>query len=312
MKLVTYVAETPFGPVDRLGALDGDRVVDLSAAYEAEQLASRGHAAAVLAPHVVPPTLIGLLQLEDIGMAAARVALDHARSVGGFSSPATSVRLRAPLPRPTSLRDFMLVEEHIRGTGLQVPDVWHEMPIYWKGNADAVFGPEDEIRWPAYTEKLDYELEMSIVIGKQARGLSVEDAPAVIAGYTIFNDWSARDIQMREMALQLGPGLGKDFATSMGPCLVTPDEIDPFSVAMEARVNGEIWSSGTLGAMKFSFAEMVAHVSQEQTLMPGDVLGSGTIGRGCGLELDRWINPGDIVELEVEGIGVLRNRVVRP
>ena len=312
MKLVTYVAETPFGPVDRLGALDGDRVVDLSAAYEAEQLASRGHAAAVLAPHVVPPTLIGLLQLEDIGMAAARVALDHARSVGGFSSPVTSVRLRAPLPRPTSLRDFMLVEEHIRGTGLQVPDVWHEMPIYWKGNADAVFGPEDEIRWPAYTEKLDYELEMSIVIGKQARGLSVEDAPAVIAGYTIFNDWSARDIQMREMALQLGPGLGKDFATSMGPCLVTPDEIDPFSVAMEARVNGEIWSSGTLGAMKFSFAEMVAHVSQEQTLMPGDVLGSGTIGRGCGLELDRWINPGDIVELEVEGIGVLRNRVVRP
>ena len=133
MKLVTYVAETPFGPVDRLGALDGDRVVDLSAAYEAEQLASRGHAAAVLAPHVVPPTLIGLLQLEDIGMAAARVALDHARSVGGFSSPVTSVRLRAPLPRPNSLRDFMLVEEHIRGTGLQVPDVWHEMPDLLEG-----------------------------------------------------------------------------------------------------------------------------------------------------------------------------------
>ena len=312
MKLVTYVAETPFGPIDRLGALDGDRVVDLSAAYEAEQLATRGHGAAVLAPHVVPPTLLGLLQLEDIGMAAARVALDHARSVGGFSSPVESVRLRAPLPRPNSLRDFMLVEEHIRGTGLQVPDVWHEMPIYWKGNADTVFGPEDEIRWPAYTEKLDYELEMSIVIGKQVRGLSVEDAPAAIAGYTIFNDWSARDIQMREMALQLGPGLGKDFATSMGPCLVTPDEIDPFAAAMEARINGEVWSSGTLGAMKFSFAEMVAHVSQEQTLMPGDVLGSGTIGRGCGLELDRWIKPGDVVELEVEGIGVLRNRVVRP
>ena len=312
MKLVTYVAETPFGPVDRLGALDGDRVVDLSAAYEAEQLASRGHAAAVLAPHVVPPTLIGLLQLEDIGMAAARVALDHARSVGDFSSPAKSVRLRAPLPRPNSLRDFMLVEEHIRGTGLQVPDVWHEMPIYWKGNADAVFGPEDEIRWPAYTEKLDYELEMSIVIGKQARGLSVEDAPAVIAGYTIFNDWSARDIQMREMALQLGPGLGKDFATSMGRVSSRRTRSTRFQRAMEARVNGEIWSSGTLGAMKFSFAEMVAHVSQEQTLMPGDVLGSGTIGRGCGLELDRWIKPGDIVELEVEGIGVLRNRVVRP
>jgi len=116
---------------------------------------------------------------------------------------------------------------------------------------------------------------------------------------------------MREMALQLGPGLGKDFATSIGPCLVTPDEIDPFAARMEARINGEVWSSGTLGSMQFSFAEMVSHVSQEQTLMPGDVLGSGTIGRGCGLELDRWIQPGDVVELEVEGIGVLRNRVVR-
>ena len=313
MKLVTYVAETPFGQVDRLGALDGDRVVDLSAAYEAEQLASRGHGAAVLAPHVVPPHAARTAAAgghRHGGSASTRSTTPGASAASPSSRE--SVRLRAPLPRPNSLRDFMLVEEHIRGTGLQVPDVWHEMPIYWKGNADAVFGPEDEIRWPSYTEKLDYELEMSIVIGKQVRGLSVEEAPAAIAGYTIFNDWSARDIQMREMALQLGPGLGKDFATSMGPCLVTPDEIDPFAASMEARINGEVWSSGTLGAMKFSFAEMVAHVSQEQTLMPGDVLGSGTIGRGCGLELDRWIKPGDVVELEVEGIGVLRNRVVRP
>jgi 2-keto-4-pentenoate hydratase/2-oxohepta-3-ene-1,7-dioic acid hydratase in catechol pathway len=311
MKLVTYATDTPSGAIERLGAIDGDRVVDLSAAFVDHELTHRGHGAAVLAPHAVPSSLLELLRLEEIGMEGAATALEHARSSGRWSTPLASVHLRAPLPRPTSLRDFMLVEEHIRGSGLQVPDVWYEMPIYWKGNADAVFGPEDEIRWPAYTEKLDYELELCVIIGKQARGLSVEEAPSAIAGYTIFNDWSARDIQMREMALQLGPGLGKDFATSMGPYLVTPDELDPFAARMEARVNGEVWSSGTLGTMQFTFAEMVSHVSQEQTLMPGDVLGSGTIGRGCGLELDRWIQPGDVVELEVEGIGVLRNRVVK-
>jgi 2-keto-4-pentenoate hydratase/2-oxohepta-3-ene-1,7-dioic acid hydratase in catechol pathway len=312
MKLVTYVAPTPFGEVDRLGALDGERIVDLSASFEAHMRDRGSSAAAEVAPALVPPSLIGLLRREDRGMEHAREALEFARATGAFSLPAAGARLRAPLPRPNSIRDFMLVEEHVRNSGLELPQEWYEIPAYWKGNPDTVFGPGDEIRWPEYTEKLDYELEMALVIGRRAHRVSAEEAPAHVAGYTIFNDWSARDIQMREMKVSLGPGLGKDFATSMGPCLVTPDELgDPREVRMETRVNGETWSAGTIGAMQFGFPDLIAHLSREQTLLPGDVLGSGTVGGGCGLEIGRWIAPGDLIELEAERVGVLANRVVR-
>jgi 2-keto-4-pentenoate hydratase/2-oxohepta-3-ene-1,7-dioic acid hydratase in catechol pathway len=312
MKLVTYVTDTSFGAVERLGALDGDRVVDLAAAYEAREREVRGEAGALAARALVPPSMLDLLRREEQGMAAARDGLEWARAQPHFATPLADVRLRSPLPRPNSIRDFMLVEEHVRNSGLNVPPEWYEIPAYWKGNADAVFGPGDEIRWPEYTEKLDYELEMGLVVGRRAHRVPVEEALSYVAGYTILNDWSARDIQMREMKIMLGPGLGKDFAFSLGPCLVTPDELgDPRDVQMETRVNGEVWSSGTVGAMQFSFAQLIAHLSREQTLMPGDVLGSGTIGRGCGLELDRWIQPGDLVELQAVGIGVLANRIVR-
>jgi 2-keto-4-pentenoate hydratase/2-oxohepta-3-ene-1,7-dioic acid hydratase in catechol pathway len=136
-----------------------------------------------------------------------------------------------------------------------------------------------------------------------------EQALDCIVGYTIFNDWSARDIQFREMEVKLGPAFGKDFATSLGPTLTTADDVDISTARMSARVNGETWSEGNLGAMVFSFAEVISTLSVDQPLQPGDVLGGGTIGRGCGLEMDRWIQPGDVVELEVAGIGVLRNRV---
>jgi 2-keto-4-pentenoate hydratase/2-oxohepta-3-ene-1,7-dioic acid hydratase in catechol pathway len=206
----------------------------------------------------------------------------------------------------------MLHEEHASGGGKrQLPPEWYEIPAYWKGNCDAVLGPEDPVRWPRYTERLDYELELGLVIGRTAFRVPVERALDVVAGYTIFNDWSARDIQRREMRVGLGPGLGKDFAFSLGPCLVTPDAFAGPSAPMEARVNGEVWSRGNLEGMHRSFAEVIAHLSEEQTLHPGDVLGSGTMARGCGAELDRWLAPGDVVELEVEGIGVLRNTVVR-
>jgi 2-keto-4-pentenoate hydratase/2-oxohepta-3-ene-1,7-dioic acid hydratase in catechol pathway len=312
MKLVTYVARSSFGDSDRVGAVDGDRIIDLSAAYEARERDERGYAGAEIARTVVPPSLLELLRREEFGMEAAREAVEFALRTGTLSVPLEGTTLRSPLPRPNSIRDFMLVEEHVRNSGLDVPPEWYEIPAYWKGNPDAVFGPGDDIRWPEYTEKLDYELEMGLVIGRRAHRVSVEAAPSHVAGYTIFNDWSARDIQMREMKIMLGPGLGKDFAFSIGPCLVTPDELgDPNAVRMEARVNGETWSSGTVGAMQFGFDELIAHLSREQTLQPGDILGSGTVGRGCGLELDRWIRPGDLVELEASGIGVLSNRVVR-
>jgi 2-keto-4-pentenoate hydratase/2-oxohepta-3-ene-1,7-dioic acid hydratase in catechol pathway len=276
VRLVTYRArgETK----DRVGVLAGDDVAEVLGAGSMLELLRRG--------------------------------LDAVRT--GERVPLSEVTLRAPLPRPNSMRDFMLVEEHVRNSLGDVPAEWYEIPVYWKGNCDAVFGPEDEVPWPAYTEKLDYELEVGAVIGRRVRGVGVEDAADCIAGYTIFNDWSARDIQFREMKVGLGPGLGKDFATSLGPCLTTADAIDIKTAPMRARINGEVWSEGTLGAMRFSFPEVISHLSQEQTLHPGDILGSGTVGRGCGLELDRWIRPGDVVELEVEGIGALRNRVGAP
>jgi 2-keto-4-pentenoate hydratase/2-oxohepta-3-ene-1,7-dioic acid hydratase in catechol pathway len=276
VRLVTYRARGETR--DRVGVLAGDDVAEVLGAGSMLELLRRG---------------------LDAVRTGERVGLRE-------------VTLRAPLPRPNSMRDFMLVEEHVRNSLGDVPAEWYEIPVYWKGNCDAVFGPEDEVPWPAYTEKLDYELEVGAVIGRRVRGVGVEDAADCIAGYTIFNDWSARDIQFREMKVGLGPGLGKDFATSIGPCLTTADAIDIKTAPMRARINGEVWSEGTLGAMRFSFPEVISHLSQEQTLHPGDILGSGTVGRGCGLELDRWIRPGDVVELEVDGIGALRNRVGAP
>jgi 2-keto-4-pentenoate hydratase/2-oxohepta-3-ene-1,7-dioic acid hydratase in catechol pathway len=276
----------------------GEEVVDLVAA------------AAYVDAGDAPSSMLELLRLGRTGLLWVSDVVARCAGVPDVHRRLGDVELRAPLPRPNSIRDFMLVEEHVRGSFGTVPDEWYEIPVYWKGNCDAVFGPGDEIPWPSYTDKLDYELELAAVIGRRTRATSVELAAACIAGYTIFNDWSARDIQFREMKVGLGPGLGKDFATSLGPCLTTADAFDDLtSVRMRARVNGEVWSEGTLGAMRFSFAEVISHLSQEQTLQPGDVIGSGTVARGCGLELDRWIAPGDLVELEVEGIGVLANRV---
>jgi 2-keto-4-pentenoate hydratase/2-oxohepta-3-ene-1,7-dioic acid hydratase in catechol pathway len=314
MRLVTYEIATPLGPVRRVGALAGDEwVVDLTAA-RAWTLADGGNtAAARTAPAEIPTDMLELLRLGPVAIERARESVDRvvAENVdaAGLRHRLSDVRLLAPLPRPNSLRDFMVVEEHVRNSFKTVPPEWFNLPVYWRGNVDAIFGPEDTIAWPAYTEKLDYELEICAVIGSGGRRITAQDAPAHIVGYTIYNDWSARDIQFREMSVGIGPGVGKDFASSIGPCIATPDEFDRDNALLEARIDGEVWSSGQLGAMRFSFEDIVEWLSQEQTLHPGDLLGSGTIGGGCGLELDRWLAPGCTVELSAEGIGVLRNTV---
>ncbi len=281
MQLVTYVGNEALSP--RVGVLrDGDVV-----------------------PVGGPTSMIELLRRGDDGLAQARDALG--RACGGIAPD--RVRMLAPLPRPNSMRDFMLVEEHVKNSFGSVPAQWYDIPVHWKGNPDSVIGPDDEVPWPHYTDQLDFELEVAAVIGRVTSRVGPDEARACIAGYTIFNDWSARDIQFREMSVGIGPAFGKDFATSLGPCLVTPDEFDVATAAVAARINGETWSQGDLGSMRFSFPDVVSLLSQDQTLHPGDVLGGGTVGRGCGLELDRWIRPGDVVELDVEGIGVLRNTV---
>ena len=178
---------------------------------------------------------------------------------------------------------------------------------------DTVIGPEAEIPWPAYTDKLDHELELAAVIGKPGRDIAREHALEHVFGWTIWNDLSARDVQAREMKLGLGPAKGKDWDGSnvLGPCIVTADELDASDLRMTVRVNGEVWGEDTSANMHHSFADLIAYASLAQTLHPGEVLGSGTAAGGSGLELDRWLQEGDELELEIDGIGTLRNRVGR-
>ncbi len=197
---------------------------------------------------------------------------------------------------------------------LAVPQAWYERPIFYHPNRMNVIGTDEDVVWPAYSALMDFELEFGCYIGKAGRDIAKEKAREHIFGYTIFNDFSARDEQTKEMPGQLGPGKGKDFdkSNAMGPCLVTADEIDdPYRLEMIARVNGDEWGRGNSREMRWKFEDCIAHVSRGETLYPGEFFGSGTVGNGCGLEHLRFLQSGDVVELEVEGIGLLRNRVRR-
>jgi fumarylacetoacetate (FAA) hydrolase len=215
------------------------------------------------------------------------------------------VRLRAPVPRPPSIRDFYAFERHVRTAraqrGLEMAPEWYQIPVFYFSNPAAVAGPDDEIVFPAESSAWDYELEAAAVMGTGGR----------VAGFTVLNDWSARDLQKMEMAVGLGPAKGKDFATSLGPVLVTADELGDLRLEMIARVNGEERSRGNLGDLHWTWDDLVAHAGRNTRLLAGDVLGSGTVGTGCILEHadGRWLRSGDVVEAEIEGIGVLRNRV---
>jgi 2-keto-4-pentenoate hydratase/2-oxohepta-3-ene-1,7-dioic acid hydratase in catechol pathway len=324
MKLVTFRIETPLGVFSRVGVLKGDRVVDLNLAY-ARWLADQGETQPRrLADAQVPSDMVAFLEGGPSAMAAARRAVDHMATLGpapqGPSGETImhcldAVRLAAPVPNPTSLRDFIAFEDHIAATskkrGQPIPPEWYKFPVYYKGNHRTIIGPDAALAWPLDTGKLDYELEVACVIGRQGRDIPERQADEYIAGYTIMNDFSARDIQFQEMACRLGPAKGKDFATAIGPCLMTPDEIgDVAALTMVARVNGEEWSRGRFGTIHWSFAQMIAHVSRGETIYPGDLFGSGTVGGGCGLELDRFLKPGDVVELEIQPIGVLRTKIL--
>lgn len=328
MKLVSFQVQTPVGPFIRAGALageDGRTVIDLNMAQVrrlADQQESQPYR---LAEATVPAAMLALLEGGASAMTAARQAFDHAVRLGGAAQgpqgetiryAADGVRLLAPLPNPPSLRDFIAFEAHVAATskkrGQPIPPEWYKAPAYYKGNHRSIIGPDEDLPWPLDTAKLDYELELACVIGRRGRDIPERDAPAYIAGYTIMNDWSARDIQFQEMACRMGPAKGKDFATAIGPCLVTPDEVpDLDGLIMTARINGEIWSQGRFGTIHWSFPQMIAHVSRGETLYPGDIFGSGTVGGGCGLELDRYLSPGDVVELEIRPIGVLRTKIVK-
>lgn len=325
MKLVTFQIGTTVGKFARVGALHQNTVIDLNMAYT-RMLADAGEPQPYkLAGAGVPTSMLALLQGEVPAMNRAREAflyvLNTHHAIQGPDGetivyPESSVSLLAPVPHPPLLRDFIAFENHIAATskkrGQPIPPEWYNAPVYYKGNPLTIIGPEDVLLWPLNTKKLDYELELACVIGRKGRDIPAGKAWEYIAGYTIMNDFSARDIQFQEMACRLGPAKGKDFATALGPCLVTSDEIpDLNQVRMSARINGELWSEGIFGTIYWSFAQMIEHVSRGETVYPGEVWGSGTVGGGCGLEMDRFLQPEDVVELEIQPIGTLKTKIVK-
>lgn len=265
------------------------------------------------------PFLVSTYSLIEQGPEVWREVRDVARAAASLSDLRVDLddddmRLLTPLDKTGSLRDFLAFEDHVkRGAARRngaVPEYWYEAPVYYKGNHRAILGPDTECRWPAYTEWLDFELELAMIVGKRGRDIDIEEAGDHVFGFTVFNDFSARDVQMREVTAWLGPAKGKDFANALGPCIVTADEVgaEP-DLAMVCRVNGEEWGRARSSDLHWSWAQMLAHVSAAEDVYPGDVYGSGTPGGCCGLDLDRRLEPGDTVELEIEKIGVLRNPI---
>jgi len=250
----------------------------------------------------------------DVGFDGDMVAFIAAGAPVSSTTAVEGARLLAPL-RPRSLRDFLTFEGHLNNAlsrlGRPIPEEWFDVPAYYKGMPDTVIGPDAMIPWPHYSDRLDHELELAAVIGREGTDIAREHALEHVFGWTIWNDVSARDVQVRELPIGMGPAKAKDWDGSnvLGPCIVTADELDGTSVRMAVRVNGETWGEDTSANMHHTFADLIAYASQAQRLYPGEVLGSGTAAGGSGIELDRRLGEGDVVELEVEGIGVLRNTI---
>ncbi len=330
MRLVTF--QTGRGN-PRAGALidAGQTVVDLQSAHRLRNKKSARHLSSVLA----------IMAGGDEALDIARTVLAKLPKRSEARVDRAAVKLLAPVPFPPQMRDFLCFEKHLiqgfeaarrmraqqspdpdaalaemKAKGqFAVPQTWYERPIFYHPSRFAVCGHDTDVLWPSYCQALDFELEFGCYIGAPGKDIAKGQARKHIFGYTIFNDFSARDEQTKDMAGQLGPGKGKDFdnANAMGPCVVTSDELaNPYNLAMSVRVNGEEWGRGNTCDMHWKFEDCIAHVSRSETLHTGEFLGSGTVGNGCGLEQMRFLKPGDVIELEVEHIGVLRNRVVAP
>ena len=238
----------------------------------------------------------------------------------------TSVKLLPPVTNPRSFRDFYAFEQHVRSArklrGLDMHPDWFKIPIFYFSNPVALYGDKAEIPYPIGTEELDFELEFAIIIANGGSNISIDNAKNFIGGYTICNDWSARDLQREEMAMNLGPAKGKDFATSFGPYMVTPDEFEndwdengKLHLRMTCHVNGKLISDGNTNDLYHSFGKMIERASMNTKLLPGDYFGSGTVGTGCILELrpentGGWIKKGDVVKMEIEKMGILENKIV--
>lgn len=294
MRLVTFQKDNQ----ERLGAMVASGILDLGGA--GKRLGTP-----------MPASMQALIDAGPKAWDAARAMIEKCPA----EDVVNDVRLLSPLPRPIRFRDCSLFLEHMELALQKMGKTMHEefkrQVIYYNADNVHIFGPGDDVPWPRASTWIDYELEWACVIGRPGVNVSKAQARDHIFGYTILNDWSARDLQMPFMAAGLGPGAGKDFANSFGPCIATPDEFaDPYKLRMTARINGELWSEGATDSMYHSFEDAVSQFSADRPLVPGELMGSGTVLRGCGFELDRKLAIGDTVELEIEGIGILRNRVV--
>ena len=331
MRLISFESAGDEGRRPHLGALvsgdaDDGAVVDLTAAVSrllVEQHATPD-AAVALAEHLVPRRLLDLVRGGDRSRAAADEALAAAQE-RGWEEGADGARIRwstsgvrhlPAISDPPLLRDFMAFEEHLLNVfpklGREIPPEWYRRPVYYKGNPSAIGAHGDDVPMPPFAERLDLEFEFAAVIGRDALDVAEEDALDHVFGYTIYDDVSARDIQAEEMTVGLGPAKGKDFlrAHVLGPVVVTADELgSPYGRRMTATVNGEQWTDGSSDDMHWRFEQMIAYASRGERVRAGEVFGSGTVGGGSGAEQGRSLAPGDVVELRVEGLGTLRNRI---
>ncbi len=308
MRLATVLKD---GAQRVVAAIDDETLLDLDRAAELARYETRVFTDML---SVIEDGDYGLEQAHGLLRRSDRRALLKVADVT-FLPPLMPVQYRDCLVFEKHLRNSFAAAEKITGQSLDIPPVWYQQPVYYKGNRMSFVGHGADVIWPHYASFLDIELELAIIVGKKGKDITPEQAPDYIYGYTILNDISARDAQMVEMPGQLGPAKGKDFDTGniLGPYILTADEVEhPVALQMQARVNGELWGGGNSRDMHHDFADILVHVSASETVYPGEVIGSGTVGTGCGLESGRRLSPGDSFELSIEGIGTLANRIIRP
>jgi len=328
MKFATYTLEGSIQP--RFGFKKDKYIVDvLHAAIWANE--SKGNSSFLEIPSTLKMALdnwgTNFVKLKELNDCLPDINI-QSHSVGGkpIAFLMNEVQLLAPVPDPQSFRDFYAFEEHVRAArklrGLEMHPDWFRIPIFYFSNPAAIYGHGSEIPYPRKTNELDFELEFAVIIAGAGSDIPSKDADRHIAGYTICNDWSARDLQREEMAMSLGPAKGKDFATSFGPYMVTPDELEDawdengkLNLRMTCHVNGTLISDGNTNDLYHPFKDMIERASMNTKLLSGDYLGSGTVGTGCILELrpentGGWIKKGDVVTLEVKRLGVLENKIV--
>ena len=328
MKFATYTLEGSIQP--RFGFKKDKYIVDvLHAAIWANE--SKGNSSFLEIPSTLKMALdnwgTNFVKLKELDDCLPDINI-QSHSVGGkpIAFLMNEVQLLAPVPDPQSFRDFYAFEEHVRAArklrGLEMHPDWFRIPIFYFSNPAAIYGHGSEIPYPRKTNELDFELEFAVIIAGAGSDIPSKDAARHIAGYTICNDWSARDLQREEMAMSLGPAKGKDFATSFGPYMVTPDELEDawdengkLNLRMTCHVNGTLISDGNTNDLYHPFKDMIERASMNTKLLSGDYLGSGTVGTGCILELrpentGGWIKKGDVVTLEVKRLGVLENKIV--